>query len=97
MGDVMQFPKKWKQFLHDYEFEDSRQIYTNGARLIPSFRVKQMMEHYLSEAETRAKAEAIKEIAEKLENKLGQMFLVNHKCVVDAIDNIVKEMVGEYK
>ena len=46
MADMMNFPKRWEDFLHDYEFEDDRRIYTNGSRLIPSFRVKQMMEHY---------------------------------------------------
>ena len=46
MADIMNFPKRWEDFLHDYEFEDARRIYTNGSRLIPSFRVKQMMEHY---------------------------------------------------
>ena len=46
MADMMNFPKRWEDFLHDYEFEDARRIYTNGTRLIPSFRVKQMMEHY---------------------------------------------------
>ena len=45
MADMMNFPKRWEDFLHDYEFEDARRIYTNGSRLIPSFRVKQMMEH----------------------------------------------------
>lgn len=46
MADMMNFPKRWEDFLHYYEFEDARRIYTNGSRLIPSFRVKQMMEHY---------------------------------------------------
>ena len=46
MADMMNFPKRWEDFLHDYEFEDARRIYTNGTKLIPSFRVKQMMEHY---------------------------------------------------
>lgn len=46
MGDMMDFPPTWELFLHDYEFEDARRIYTNGSRLIPSFRVKQMIEHY---------------------------------------------------
>ena len=46
MADMMNFPKRWEDFLHDYEFEDARRIYTNGTRLIPSFRVEQMMEHY---------------------------------------------------
>lgn len=46
MDDMMDFPPTWELFLHDYGFEDTRQIYTNGSRLIPSFRVKQMVEHY---------------------------------------------------
>lgn len=46
MGDMMDFPSTWELFLHDYEFEDAKQIYTNGSRLIPSFRVEQMIEHY---------------------------------------------------
>ena len=46
MADMMNFPKRWEDFLHDYEFEDARRIYTNGSRIIQSFRVKQMMEHY---------------------------------------------------
>lgn len=45
-GESMVFPENWEQFLRDYEFEDARRIYTNGSRLIPSFRVRQMMEHY---------------------------------------------------
>lgn len=53
MGDIMTFPKRWEDFLHDYEFEDARRIYTNGSRLIPSFRVKQMMEHYAPVAHGR--------------------------------------------
>lgn len=46
MGDMMDFPSTWELFLHDYEFKDAKQIYTNGSDLIPSFRVKQMIEHY---------------------------------------------------
>ena len=30
MADMMNFPKRWEDFLHDYEFEDARRIYTNG-------------------------------------------------------------------
>ena len=92
MADKMTFPKSWEQFLHDYEFEDSRKIYTNGARLIPSFRVKQMMEHYLVEA----KSEAVREFAERLTDK-ADLIKVNpfdSKWAIsqDNIDNLVKEM-----
>ena len=51
MNEMMKFPKRWEDFLHDYEFEDARRIYTNGSRLIPSFRVKQMIGHYFPSAD----------------------------------------------
>lgn len=50
MGDCMVFPKDWEKFLEDYSFRDREEVYTNGARLIPTFRVEQMMEHYLEKA-----------------------------------------------
>ena len=50
MTDCMMFPNDWAKFLEDYSFRDSDEVYTNGARLIPTFRVEQMMEHYLRKA-----------------------------------------------
>lgn len=50
MADCMKFPKDWAKFLEDYSFRDHKEIYTNGARLIPTFRVEQMMQHYLRKA-----------------------------------------------
>jgi hypothetical protein len=45
MGEVMSFPKTWEEFEKVYGFTDTEQVYTNGSRLIPSFRVKQWLEH----------------------------------------------------
>lgn len=39
-----------------------------------------------------ARTEAIKEFAERLENDLGDLFLVNNPCVPSIIDNLAKEM-----
>ena len=50
MADCMEFPKDWAKFLEDYSFRDHKEFYTNGARLIPTFRVEQMMHHYLRKA-----------------------------------------------
>ena len=46
MADMMMFPKKFEDFIKDYEFKDDKEVYTNGAELIPSFRVMQAWEHY---------------------------------------------------
>ena len=48
MADIMNFPKTAEEFIAAYEFKDKEQIYTNGSMLIPSFRVKQLIEHYYS-------------------------------------------------
>ena len=45
MADVMQFPKTWEEFEASYGFSDREEIYTNGSRLIQSFRVEQWLEH----------------------------------------------------
>lgn len=50
MADAMEFPNDWAKFLEDYSFRDHEGVYTNGARLIPTFRVEQMMHHYLRKA-----------------------------------------------
>lgn len=45
MSDMMTFPETWEEFEKFYGFNDSEEIYTNNSRLIPSFRVKQWLEH----------------------------------------------------
>lgn len=51
MADCMMFPEDWNDFLNDYSFDDSQEVYTNGSRLIPVFRVEQLIEHLLKEQE----------------------------------------------
>ena len=46
MADMMTFPDTFEEFIKQYEFKDKEEIYTNGAELIPSFRVMQAWEHY---------------------------------------------------
>lgn len=45
MADMMNFPNTWEEFERFYGFTDTEEIYTNGARIIPSFRVEQWLEH----------------------------------------------------
>ena len=44
-GDVMQFPKTVEEFMEKYKIIDSEQVYTNGAELVPIFRMEQWFEH----------------------------------------------------
>ena len=45
MNNQMEFPDTWEEYEKEYGFEDSEKVYTNYARLIPSFKVKQWLEH----------------------------------------------------
>lgn len=45
MLESMNFPDTWEEYEEIYGFTDTEEIYTNGSRLIPSFRVKQWLEH----------------------------------------------------
>ena len=48
---LMPFPEDWHDFLKDYSFDDSQEVYTNGSRLIPVFRVEQLIKHLLKAQE----------------------------------------------
>ena len=49
MGDCMSYPETIEEFVEQYSFKDTEEIYTNGAELIPVFRVMQAIEHYIKE------------------------------------------------
>lgn len=45
MADCMAFPETFDEFAEWFGFVDSKEYYTNGAKLIPVFRVKQWLEN----------------------------------------------------
>jgi len=44
-NEQMKFPETWEEYEREYGFNDSEEVYTNNSRLIPSFRVKQWLDH----------------------------------------------------
>ena len=56
MCDVMMFPDTAEEFIEQYKIVDTDQVYTNGAELIPIFRMKQWLEH-LQDIEERKTGE----------------------------------------
>ena len=42
---VMMFPKTVDEFMEQYKIVDTDEVYTNGAELVPIFRMKQWFEH----------------------------------------------------
>ena len=63
MADRMEFPNTMKEFIDSFSFKDSEEVYTNGAELIPVFRVEQGLEHYAKEIRNNAIDEFAEEIA----------------------------------
>ena len=59
MSEMMTFPDTWEEFEKSYGFTDNEEVYTNGARLIPSFRVKQWLDHLPSTELERKKGKWI--------------------------------------
>lgn len=49
MADCMTFPETVNGFFEQYGIWDREEVYTNGALLIPVFRVEQMIDHYFPE------------------------------------------------
>lgn len=45
MADMMTFPNTVEEFMEQYKITDTEQIYTNGAELVPIFRMKQWFDH----------------------------------------------------
>ena len=49
MASQMTYPKTIEEFIEDYSFRDTQEVYTNGSELIQVYRVKQALEHYYGE------------------------------------------------
>ena len=49
MCDLMTFPDTVEEFMEEYKIIDTEQVYTNGAELVPIFRMKQWFEHLPTE------------------------------------------------
>lgn len=90
MADRMEFPKTMKEFIDNFSFKDTEEVYTNGAELIPVFRVEQALEHY----EKEIRAAAIDEFAHRIRSKVMAEI---DDCAdeLDWIDEIAEQMKGE--
>lgn len=51
MDNQISFPETWEEFEKKYGIVDTEETYTNGAILIPSFRVKQWLDYISSKGE----------------------------------------------
>ena len=88
MADKMEFPKTMREFIDNHSFKDSEEVYTNGAELVPVFRVEQALEHYEKEIRNKALddfAENMKELCE-----VGEISVSGWNRIVDGIAEQLK-------
>ncbi len=57
MCECMSFPGTVQEFIKQYSFVDKEEVYTNGAALIPVYRVEQMLEHYCSNLQAKTEGD----------------------------------------
>jgi len=89
MHEVEIFPKNPFDYLKQYSFKDDEKVYTNGSKLIPSFRVETMLVYY--------KRQLLNEILEKLDgiqylNCYEQAALGYNKALLDVKCFIKEEL-----
>lgn len=94
MEDKMEFPKTMKEFIDSYSFKDKEEVYTNGAELVPVFRVEKALEHYKKEIRNKA----IDEFVIKLKRVRGYGLITNFDrpfgVTFNKLDEIAEEMKG---
>lgn len=97
MADSMEFPKTIEEFLDDYSFKDKEEVYTNGSVLIPLFRVKQGLEHYMQELNTtinRQKAEIIRLKGSVVTNNIMEIVRIKKQAKSEALMHAFSKFAG---
>ena len=81
MCDVMMFPDTAEEFIEQYKIVDTDQVYTNGAELIPIFRMRQWLEHLQDIEPERKTGRWIKEHIDITDKEHPKSFRF-HRCSV---------------
>jgi len=63
-GEVMKFPETIQEFLEQYKIVDTEQVYTNGAKLIPIFRVLQWYDAHITPAKPQTNGDRIRSMTD---------------------------------
>ena len=88
MNECMEFPETFKEFTESYGFKDSEEVYTNGSKLIPVFRVEQWLEH--------KQAEILDKISAEIEEKMSRYDHYEISATANGL-RMAKEIVEKYK
>ena len=83
MSDMMTFPATVEEFMEQYKIVDDEKVYTNGADLVPIFRMMQWFE-YVSATDTISRQAAI----DAIENAFDRETILNRfvrKIAISAV------------
>ena len=95
MGDMMSFPNTIDEFLDDYSFKDKEEVYTNGSMLIPTFRVKQGIEHHARELNNvinRQAAEIIRLKGSVVTNNIMEIARIKKQAKSEAVKEFAERL-----
>lgn len=65
MGEMMTFPETIQEFLEQHKIVDTEQVYTNGAELVPIFRVLQWYDAHITPAKPQTNADKIRQLTDE--------------------------------
>lgn len=87
MSDKMNYTKTPIEFIKDYSFKDTEEVYTNGAELVPMFRVEQMLEHYMPD---------VKNIIKQIQDEYYDIVYGDRKLSILDYHNFVVSTLEKY-
>lgn len=78
MREEMAFPETWEEYKKSYMIIDREEVYTNGAELIPCFRVEQWLNHLENtKNKQQIKSNKMEAVAALFGKKLKERFVIN--------------------
>jgi len=85
------------EFMEQYSFIDTDEVYTNGSELIQVFRVKQGLEHYEKEIHSKAISEFAEQIKARAHSTERNDWSADYMISIweSVIDEIAETMKGE--
>ena len=89
--DIMNFPQTVDEFMEQYKIVDREEVYTNGAELIPIFRMKQWFEHEALGKDINVPSKWVP-VTEELPKKKDEYLVTYHPCYWDNVEDDVKEV-----
>jgi hypothetical protein len=80
-SEVMEFPATFDEFVEQYKIVDRKEVYTNGAELIPVFRVRQWLERVHPNTEEKQ----IEEMAQVIDATIERYYKSGYEADGDTI------------